>query len=366
MLTRLFVDPVDYLEAYLTKDNILGHRVNPESSGHDAWGFRNLSVPSSARIVAIGDSQTYGISASARNSWPAKLETLRNETVYNLSLGGYGPIQYYHLLSKKGLSLRPSTVIVGFYFGNDLFDAYQLVYTNDYWMNLRNPDLAWQETTSASSGTRRHHRRFLGSLRNWLARHSIVYRMFSFSFGNIYRFLELKYLSSDSKADLIVVEDKKGSIRTGLTPLSRLSALDLGDITILEGLRLTLAMFQRMNDLCVKENIDFVVVLIPTKESVFAEYVGKNGKDKELSQFYEVIRNERQINQLIKRYLHSNRIPYLDVLPALSATLGKKTVYPASHDGHPSADGYQVMAEAIQKRLVDLHQGRESAAISLN
>src|SRR5690348_9513402 len=62
---RLVFDPVDYLAPTLVSDSVLRFRVEPHSGGHDAWGFRNKSVPKKADIVAIGDSLTYGVSASA-------------------------------------------------------------------------------------------------------------------------------------------------------------------------------------------------------------------------------------------------------------------------------------------------------------
>ena len=100
-VVRTIFDPLDYLQAYLVKDDILGHKIEPNSAEHDSWGFRNKSVPASAKIVAIGNSQTYGVSATARNSWPAQLQVLMREGAYNLSLGGYGPVEYYYLLQNK-------------------------------------------------------------------------------------------------------------------------------------------------------------------------------------------------------------------------------------------------------------------------
>ena len=44
------------------------------------------------------------------------LAKLSGESVYNMSLGGYGPIQYLYLLQNLAVKLRPKTVIVGFYF----------------------------------------------------------------------------------------------------------------------------------------------------------------------------------------------------------------------------------------------------------
>ncbi len=44
----------------LVDDDRLGKRGNPEWWEHDARGFRNPSALSSAIVVALGDSHTYG------------------------------------------------------------------------------------------------------------------------------------------------------------------------------------------------------------------------------------------------------------------------------------------------------------------
>ena len=58
--------PVDRLLAstaiaQTVPDDRLGHRPNPAHPEHDRQGFRNLEVPSRAHLVALGDSQTYGV-----------------------------------------------------------------------------------------------------------------------------------------------------------------------------------------------------------------------------------------------------------------------------------------------------------------
>ena len=72
-IARFFMDPVDYLKPPLVYDDVLGHRIEPGSGGHDEWGYRNKNVPESSDIVAIGDSQTYGIGATSTDAWPAVL-----------------------------------------------------------------------------------------------------------------------------------------------------------------------------------------------------------------------------------------------------------------------------------------------------
>ena len=132
-LARIVLDPVDYLNPTLETDEFLNHRIRGYTGGHDEWGFRNPQRPKSADIVCIGDSLTYGVSALAREFWPADLGRLRKETVYNMALGGYGPIQYLHLMRTMAVKLHPKVVIVGFYFGNDLLDVYNVARFNSKW-----------------------------------------------------------------------------------------------------------------------------------------------------------------------------------------------------------------------------------------
>lgn len=122
-ISRIFLDPIDYLKPKTVSDQILGRRIEPNTGAHDSWGFRNKKVPKTAEIVAIGDSHTYGISAKASYSWPSILQRLTGRTIYNLSLGGYCPVEYYFFLKSKALTLSPSPVMVGLYLDNVVSNA---------------------------------------------------------------------------------------------------------------------------------------------------------------------------------------------------------------------------------------------------
>ena len=134
---RLFLNPADYLSQDPTADPILGAVLKTHGSGYDAWGFRNPKIPSSVDIVAIGDSHTFGNCAKMDESWPYVVGRLTGRTVYNMSMGGYGPNQYYYLLTTKALPLKPRMVICGFYLGDDFENAYKITYGLNYWSYLR-------------------------------------------------------------------------------------------------------------------------------------------------------------------------------------------------------------------------------------
>ena len=183
LLARLVLDPVDYLLPQVAPDDFLSYRVRGYSGGHDAWGFRNIRTPESAEIVCIGDSMTYGQAAPARDSWPAILGTISGRTVYNMGLGGYGPTQYLYLMRTKAIQLHPKTVIVGFYLGNDLSDVYIQVRFNKNWSTYGKFDGSDENVPAFDLPFQPPPGKFLGGLRLWLSRQSLLYALLTSNIG---------------------------------------------------------------------------------------------------------------------------------------------------------------------------------------
>ena len=268
VIVRQVFHPVDYLLPKTETDQFLGHRISSGSGGHDDWGFRNYSIPQKTRIVAIGDSQTYGTMATHKESWPAHLSNSLNTQVYNLALGGYGPIQYLYLLESLALKLEPEVVIIALYYGNDLFDAYRAAYSNPNWARFKNPDLSKQKVEKIAIGGGTLEYRFLGDLRGWMASNSVLYRLSTQSFlGNFVR--EMEFLSRDT--EIIDIELK--GVRHFFSPEYRLSALDRQSQMVQEGLRISKAAFNEIHSLSMPHNIRLVVVAIPTKERVYEDFL---------------------------------------------------------------------------------------------
>jgi lysophospholipase L1-like esterase len=67
------------------------------------------------RIVAIGDSTTYGFGVRPGSAWPEVLDrALPGATVANMSTPGYSSFQGYRTLVKYGEQLRPAAIIASF------------------------------------------------------------------------------------------------------------------------------------------------------------------------------------------------------------------------------------------------------------
>jgi hypothetical protein len=349
--SRLILDPVDYLSPSLVRDNILGITLPPKSSGHDAWGFRNKSLKQSAEIVTLGDSHTYGNTAKMTESWPSVLARLTGKQVYNLALGGYGPNQYYYLLKTKALSLNPKVIICGLYMGDDFDNAYEITYGLDYWQYLRNKNISkrdlwdiWDKESSTS---------WHKNIRNWLSKNSMVYRLTIHGlFDKLKGYFQIKH-SSDLYEDTASLIIKEKNIREAFRPKGVLKGLDQDSQQVREGMRITFQLIKEMNDICCAKNIQFVVAIIPTKESVFAEYLEHNKQLKMHEEIDSLIQNELQARSKLFVFLKNANIQYVDLLEPMKRAIERQGIYASSAvDMHPNNNGYKVIAESLAAHLI--------------
>jgi lysophospholipase L1-like esterase len=344
-LARLILDPVDYLMATPVFDPILGRRLEPGASGHDQWGFRNREIPPRADVVTIGDSQTYGVGVPRLSSWPAQLSALTGRQVYNAALLGYSPVQYYELLRRYALRLKPSVVVVGFYFGNDLLEAYRIVYALPHYVALRRkdgPQLGSDAPTPSSKPG------FVKRLRRWLSGHSVLYRVTLSSILQEYA----------QRAELILKEDGNDLVRlhhgtssTAFTPAFRLQRIDLDSAAVREGLRLSLLHLERMARLCDTAGVAFFIALIPSKERVYQSLIEADPELRRHAVLRAVLAQEAEADREVRRFLQERRISYIDLLTPLQNAAGHMAIYPADEDGHPIAAGYSVIAREVARAI---------------
>jgi hypothetical protein len=86
-----------------------------------AEGFRPNSAGPPYEIVLVGDSfLSTGVDDASTLS--ERLHAVSGRATFNLSRPWYGPYQYLELLKRYGLTLRPKVVLLGFYAGTDIAD----------------------------------------------------------------------------------------------------------------------------------------------------------------------------------------------------------------------------------------------------
>jgi hypothetical protein len=349
LVARAVLDPVDYLNPKLVTDEFLGYRIEGNTGGHDAWGFRNARRPVTADIVCIGDSMTYGVSVPARESWPVILARLSGETVYNMGLGGYGPIQYLYLLQNLAVKLRPKSAIVGFYFGNDFLDVYLMGRYNKHWSKYK------VETANLTQDGEliypRGPGKFLGSLPYWLSRNSVLYTL-------VIDFIRDRELTATwaGDADLIRYRDEKHRVTFNLA----VRFLNLRDPRIQNAMQVTGHLLSDMQSVAEKNGMRLIIALIPTKERVYGKLIRQAGYQEKYPRIADTLDQEDQARAWITNLLRQLKIETVDLLPALEAAVSDHDLYPTT-DLHFNKYGTRVVAQAIDDYL-KVHPSSDTVA----
>ena len=348
---RLFLDPADYLSVTTEKDDVLGIRIAGGAPGFDAWGFRNTAVPTTADVVAIGDSHTYGNNAKMSEAWPAVAAQETRLSVYNLGLGGYGPNQYYQLLKTRGLGLKPRFVVAGLYLGDDFENAFLMTYGMPAWSSLRtatfsgvNADI-WQDAPEAGGP--------LVGARNWLSRKSIVYRVAVHGplLGAVKGAMQINRAASGQDPQTTTLSVPAEKISEAFRPIGIRDRLNQKSAAVQEGMRVTFELLARMNALCREHNAQLVVVVIPTKETVFAEYLRKDPNLHLRPVIDDLVENEKAATAKLTAFLASQSIPQIETLAALRRGVSNQLYTRSDRDMHPGRNGYKVIGDEVARFL---------------
>ena len=346
---RFAVNPADFLQATLIDDPVLGHRIPPLTTGHDALGYRNTVVPKRADIVAIGDSNTYGVSAPGESSWPQQLGRLLGENVYNMALGGYGPLQYLYLAQTSAKAMKPRLLVIGFYFGNDLMDSFNLPHARSHWHGWRMPGGVNANQTAFDVVGQAEPKKRFGALRDWLSHHSLLYSVLRATVLPRFAAEEQARMAQQAGRDtwMLWKDPADPVVRTSFKPKHRLSAIDLELAPVREGMQISQRAFVELKAEAQRQGIGLLTVLVPTKERAYCRYLAKSGETLPES-FARLCVVEAQTNAEFTAFLDIQGMAHLDLLPTLEARIDQHVqVYPTDSDGHPQAAGYAAIAEAI-------------------
>lgn len=341
-------------------DDTLVWRPNPDYPGYDRAGFRNASRPGSADLVALGDSQTYGANVAREQAWPQQLGARTGQAVYNMGFGGYCALHSL-LLWPEVEALQPRAVIQAVYAGNDLFDAFSLVYEHDKLPALRsrNPiilrtidSLQHEAPLSASISRMFRQEAALPRLRDWLSDHNALYQVA----GAAKRWLHAQQSRDWAQEKATAAEQpdfydvfETDSLRTVFTPAYRLRALNQHDPRLAEGLRLLQTALAELRRRSVAGGRDFLVLLLPTKELTFAEQTRADSL-RYSPEYWRLVAQEKVMWQQMRHFLQAEGIAFVDATQVLQAALEQGvSPFPRDSDGHLSAAGQRLVAEAIKK-----------------
>jgi hypothetical protein len=357
-VSRLALNPSDFLGLEVVNDPVLGWVPSPSAmAGFDKWGFRNREVPETSDIVAVGDSHTYGNTAKMVESWPYVLGGLTGRQIYNMGMGGYGPNQYFYLSKTKALNLKPRMIIWGLYTGDDFEGAFSLTYGLDHWAYLRelppqNVDPNVWEPPPSDTRVKR--------IRVWLSRHSVLYQVVFHAWlgGRLTGEVQIRNAAQlyPGLATSLIVPEK--NILEAFRPKSMLTRLDQENPSIREGMRITFELLKETNEICRQNHIQFAVVVIPTKEMVFSEYLEHNSKLPLDDVIDQLLVNERSARAQMFKFMTDANISYVDPLPAMKGSVEQGLYARSAVDMHPGKNGYRVIAEATAAALKQWGEGK--------
>jgi lysophospholipase L1-like esterase len=120
----------DGLQGFPVRGEIRGQPIDFRVTTRD--GMRVVPEPPEPvrlRILALGDSCTFGVGVEDGETWPARLQEILNRDgvgarVWNAGVPGYTAYQGAQLLAKRGAELAPDLVIASFGFNDrDLWSS---------------------------------------------------------------------------------------------------------------------------------------------------------------------------------------------------------------------------------------------------
>jgi len=339
--------PIGY-ESNKLADPDLGYRLSTDFPEADADGFRNVAG-TGHRVMAIGDSHTYGNNVAPEDSWPAVLSRESGQPVYNFGIGSQGILAYHAVLQTRR---TPETraAILALYPGND----FAAVSSNC--LVLRNPSPFWQgEIARLQLDWPRPVKNCADaanqkplSAGEWLVTHSAIVGASSAVF-------ECQGLPADAA---------KYTFPDGVLPLlvervdQHSDSTSPDDPVVADLLR----DFRRLAEDWARQanagGVSVGVMIVPSRERVIYGYFDRNGRLGELApQFAAQLQNQLALEARAAETLAAAGVPYRFALDEVVTAFGNalhegRSLYLANDDGHPLEDGYAAYAR-VARQLLD-------------
>jgi lysophospholipase L1-like esterase len=259
-------------------------------------------APGAVRVLALGDSVTFGMGVSQERTYPRQTEALLSTLhggpveVLNLGMPGYNTLHQLAQLRELGLALQPKVVVVGFLY-NDI--------------ELSSAQKGAGVAPPQEQSLPRKVKSAVNAAALWLKQHSLFVAWLSPRLGNVLRPLGVKGLGQVGEVKDQYVDSNPNWQRMQQALLE-------------------------MKQLTAERGIELVVMIIPA-----------------MARFSEATYPIKEYHQAVAGFCRSNGIKVLDLLPAFWGGDGTQYWISAT-DGHPNAQGQRIIAEALAGYLAPL------------
>lgn len=313
-------------------------KIRYNKHGMRDYEYNVSKKPGSYRIVFVGDSFVEALQVGINETMENLLENMlgnyygkKIESI-NLGVSGYQTAQELISLKKKGMRFNPDLVLLGFFVGNDFIN------------NLATPLITEDEN---------------GNLKIQKVKFGFFNKLIKTCSTSLHLCALIKnnFFNTIGKKNTLLrrIFYNTGLIVTPPPPLPTKNYKIVPDYDIYLKESIYPEQFDRTKKLLklfdkfVKENnLDWVLVIIPTKEQVDKNKLKKLVKEQNLNNELDV----EKAQKFLKQFAEENNISYIDLLPEFKKRNVNNTFY-FEIDGHWNKKGNKLAAEIIFKKLVE-------------
>jgi hypothetical protein len=322
-------------------DERLGHKLEPGRGDADANGFRNERALDAADVVVLGDSVSYGFGVAREQTFAARAAAATGLTVYSMSLGGYGPVQYRELAG-DALALRPRAVVIGLFLGNDLVDAAAFLCLPCA-ADLREPGRDHPPHRVVELDPPRAPNLAVGLLEALID----TSRVASLAARGLRDALRDRGGAWDAEAAGLPFP---GDVDTLLAPTLQEPLLDLAQPRVVEGLAIAQRCIEHIAAGCRAAGVTPVLLVLPTKERCYQLLATERGAP--LPQLAVLHAAEGEITQRLSAAARAAGCTVVDPTDSLLAALrAGRRCWPRGTDPHPNANGHAEIAAVLANAL---------------
>jgi lysophospholipase L1-like esterase len=322
----------------------------------DAEGFRNPAVRETIDVAALGDSFADAMTSPVEEAWPARLEQITGKKVQNYGTSSYGPQQELYVLEDYALRHQPRDVVLGFFAGNDFFDAERF----DNWEKSGNKPGEEPTGWRLQKSYRRYETLYLWTLAR------VALPAFAPQKSPAVPHPETPASAHFERGAYEIPTAEGGVLRFAFMPpyLQKL-ANPRQEIERSRGWELVRTTLLRMREICAQRGSRLTVMFIPAKDEVYWPLVERSLGPEELQRALdfassynhmplraaEIHANRLAQNDLLRDSCARANIPFLDLTRALEQTAAAGRAVYFSDDAHWNAAGHEVAARELAKFL---------------
>lgn len=358
------------LEPYLFKglyqyDQDLGFKIRPYANGNNKFGFNDRDYPlekepGNFRMVVVSDS--FNWAGGKTGNYTTLLEEKFAQyygkpqvDVINTGYPGTHTGEQLEMLKKYGLQYNPDLVILGFFVGNDFLDAdpnRKRIIVNDIYIDIdKRDEVVWFGYPIIGQSRlllfiQQKYKVFQEAAKSQQALHASPLLVASSEVESTPPLIENPETLTEQSPGILSLET---FLEVEKYRLEFCEIDDLEEEKWDKNIEYVLQSISEMNQILKERDIQFIVAIYPDEfqvnEKLLNQVMSRFDFDPE---DYEI----NCMQNILKKHLKANNIPYIDMLEKFQAEQKKQKLY-LLQEPHWNSAGNQLAADILFNRLID-------------